>query len=142
MNIESSADMVQLMRQILPQRGHSLGTVWLIGVDADHNINVIDRTRCSPEEFNLFKDTLAPNPYDPCRIAFSKGASFMFLVHTHKAGDVKPSKDDFRFTQRQMDEGKVFAVRVVDHIIISGDEYYSMADNGTLGMPENLLHLI
>jgi DNA repair protein RadC len=138
MNIYSSDEIVQLMRRILPHDNTLKNTVWVIGVDGKHDVTFIERTQYSPEEFNLLIDTTLSHLYEPSKIAFIKGVRFMFLIHTHKAGDLMPSKDDCRFTNRQIKEGKILAIRVMDHIIIAGEEYYSMADNGTLGMTQIL----
>lgn len=143
-NINSSAKVAQFMRQIIPPADQDTlpGIVWLIGIDTKGEICVIERTQCTPEGFNMFAATLIPAQWEPYRIACCRSARYMFLVHTHKAGNPKPSKEDLRFTERQMKEGKAFAVQVIDHIILSGDEHYSMADYGVLGMSEKLFNLI
>ena len=144
LEINSSHKIAQLMRLLIPpaDKDTLLGAVWLIGIDAAHNICVIERTQCSPEGFNMFKDTLLPSRWEPYRIACSNGSRYMILVHTHRAGDLMPSKEDLVFTRRQIQDGKDLAVQVIDHIIISGDEHYSMADNGILGISPDLLKTI
>lgn len=142
--INSSYKVAQLMRLIMPpaDKDNLLGIVWFIGVDTAHNICVIERTQATPEGFNMFRDTLFPTHWEPCRIACSNGSRYMILVHTHKVGDLMPSKEDLVFTRRQMQDGKDLAVQVIDHIILAGDEHYSMADNGILGISPDLLRAI
>jgi DNA repair protein RadC len=138
MSITSSAETYKLMKQILQGQKNISEQVWVIGFDRLQNIEFIEKTTCTPEEFNIFSDTFKKVYNEPSRMSFCRASSRMILVHTHKPGYTKPTKEDFRFTKRQMDECRKLAVQFIDHIIISGDKYYSMADEGTLGMSGDL----
>lgn len=59
-------------------------------------------------------------------------ASAVVLSHNHPSGSLKPSKGDFRLTQKLVQAGKLLDVAVADHIIIGERGYYSFADSGTL----------
>jgi DNA repair protein RadC len=61
-------------------------------------------------------------------------ASGLACVHNHPTGDCTPSKEDKQFTRELCQACKVMQTRVVDHIIIGDDTYFSFADRGQLGV--------
>lgn len=59
-------------------------------------------------------------------------ASFVIIGHNHPGGTLKPSSNDVAVTRKIRDTLKPFAIRVLDHIIVCGEENYSFAVNGLL----------
>ncbi|MGY6520406.1 MAG: RadC family protein [Mongoliitalea sp.] len=59
-------------------------------------------------------------------------ANGMILVHNHPSGNVKPSEQDRRLTQKLVDVGKNLEVSVLDHLIFTDVAYFSFADEGLL----------
>ena len=64
--------------------------------------------------------------------ALKNKASSVILAHNHPDGDVTPSRDDRETTKRIRDALKLVDIPLVDHIIVSGDEYFSFCDAGYL----------
>jgi DNA repair protein RadC len=64
--------------------------------------------------------------------AVSNLASGIILVHNHPSGNISPSKEDQRITQKVIGGLKLLDVSVLDHVIIAGKNYYSFADQGEL----------
>lgn len=57
-------------------------------------------------------------------------ASAVILCHNHPSGNLKPSEQDIRLT-KQIKEGlKLLDVKVLDHIILTTDSFYSLTDEG------------
>ncbi|HHX96394.1 MAG TPA: RadC family protein [Clostridia bacterium] len=54
------------------------------------------------------------------------------LAHNHPGGSLKPSPADLQITQLIKNALKAISVKVVDHIIVAGEEYLSMAEEGLL----------
>ena len=52
-------------------------------------------------------------------------ASSIILVHNHPAGSVKPSKEDLFLTNNLIRIGKIIGIRIIDHLIIGDNNYYS-----------------
>jgi len=67
-----------------------------------------------------------------CRDALVDIASAVVLVHTHPSGAVNPSIEDNSVTEKLRDALDLFDIKLVDHLIIGGTEYYSFADHGKL----------
>ena len=65
------------------------------------------------------------SPQAVFRDALLVGAEFIILVHNHPAGDPNPSEDDRRLTDRLTECGKLIGVKLVDHIIIAGNDSFS-----------------
>lgn len=59
-------------------------------------------------------------------------ASAIVLVHNHPSGNLKPSEQDRRLTQRLKEVGRNLEVPVLDHIIFTDVAYFSFADEGLL----------
>jgi DNA repair protein RadC len=52
------------------------------------------------------------------------------LAHNHPSShDPAPSEEDIQLTQRLKTAGDIVGIKVLDHIVIGGDSYYSFADN-------------
>lgn len=61
----------------------------------------------------------------------SNAVSF-FLIHNHPSGNVSPSRDDDRLTGVISEAGKMMNIRLLDHIIIGRDKYFSYSDEGKI----------
>lgn len=66
------------------------------------------------------------------RILVEVSATQFVLVHNHPSGNNQPSGNDKQVTERLKKAGEVFDIRLIDHVIIAGDTYYSFADEGCL----------
>ncbi len=64
--------------------------------------------------------------------ALKANACAMILAHNHPSGDVFPSEQDRRITKRLVEMGRILDISVLDHMIISPDNYFSFADEGEL----------
>jgi DNA repair protein RadC len=56
----------------------------------------------------------------------------IILSHNHPSGNLKPSKADEELTQKIKVAASYHDIRVIDHIIITSEGYYSFADEGLL----------
>ena len=64
--------------------------------------------------------------------ALLANASCIMLAHNHPSGNVQPSSDDNKITKRIMEAAKLFDITVLDHLIITNENYYSFTDNGNI----------
>ncbi len=72
------------------------------------------------------------HPRDVFKEAYLLNATSIICVHNHPSGEVKPSKEDINLTIRLKEIGVLMGIRVVDHIIIGDDKYYSFLENGKI----------
>ncbi len=68
------------------------------------------------------------HPREVFREAIRQAAHAVILMHNHPSGDPSPSPQDKGITMRLEDAGDVIGIKVLDHIILGGDDYYSFKD--------------
>ncbi len=56
-------------------------------------------------------------------------AAAIICVHNHPSGDPHPSREDIDFTSALRSAGEVLQIKVLDHIVIGNNTYYSLLDN-------------
>ena len=66
------------------------------------------------------------------KMAVDRLASGIIAVHNHPSGNLHPSAEDDRITKKIKEAAQILDMRLLDHLIISPDSYYSYADSGTL----------
>lgn len=66
------------------------------------------------------------------REALDSLASGMILCHNHPSGSAKPSGEDNCTTFKLKEAGEVMDVKLLDHIIVCDDDYYSYRDDGKI----------
>jgi len=72
------------------------------------------------------------HPREVFRRAVREGAAASAFVHNHPSGIPKPSPQDRALTRRLVKAGKLMGIRVLDHVIVGDDRYYSFAEHGLL----------
>lgn len=64
--------------------------------------------------------------------ALEEDATSIVLCHNHPSGSLRPSASDEDLTKKIKLAAAYFDIKVIDHIIVSEDGYYSFADEGIL----------
>ena len=64
--------------------------------------------------------------------ALEEDAVSLILCHNHPSGSLKPSRADEELTQKIKEAARYFDIKVLDHLIVSDDGYFSFADEGIL----------
>ena len=57
--------------------------------------------------------------------AIKHRANSIILGHNHPSGDPSPSTEDINITHRLIDAGNILGIKVLDHIIVGGENYIS-----------------
>lgn len=61
------------------------------------------------------------------RPALDLGTTDVILIHNHPSGSIIPSRDDCVLTTSIRDVLRMVNIAVVDHIVVGGDKFFSMA---------------
>ena len=56
----------------------------------------------------------------------------MVLVHNHPSGDPSPSSEDKKLTAQVKEAGALLGIRLLDHIIIGDNSYFSFKERGII----------
>ena len=82
---------------------------------------------------NIFRGTIDSAtiyPRDLVEKSLSLGASYVIITHNHPSGIAKPSKEDIDITEVLYKAFKMVDIRMLDHIIIAGNSFYSFREDG------------
>jgi len=66
------------------------------------------------------------------RKALDAEATSIILCHNHPSGSLKPSRADEELTRKIKEAASYFDIKVMDHLIVSEQGYYSFSDEGIL----------
>ncbi len=66
------------------------------------------------------------------RRALLAHATHIALCHNHPSGNVNPSIDDDRITEKVKNAAKTMDITLLDHVVFSDEGYYSYAEEGRL----------
>lgn len=119
--ISSDKDVIPLVAEIAGRKQEFFLT---LSIDGANNliekrtvaIGTVNQSLIHPRE--IFAD------------AVNDRAVGIILVHNHPSGNHSPSVEDYKVTDRMVTAGKLMGIRVMDHIIISKNGYYSFEKNG------------
>ncbi len=75
------------------------------------------------------------HPRQVVEMALRNRASSVMFIHNHPAGTARPSTDDLRLTETLVKALQPLSIKVLDHIVVAGDQAYSFARGNV--MPEN-----
>jgi DNA repair protein RadC len=81
------------------------------------------------DEVEVARGTLARvdvHPRDVFRPLIRVSAAYGVVAHNHPSGDVSPSPDDLAITERLRDAGDLIGIPIVDHIIMTEEDYRSI----------------
>lgn len=64
--------------------------------------------------------------------AIKSNACSIVLAHNHSSSNTKPSQEDINLTRKIKEGGDLLDIKILDHVIVTLDSYYSFADEGML----------
>ena len=97
----------------------------------------LDVTKKVIKDKLLFKGTLnysLVHPREVFKEAFLLNATAIICVHNHPSGNIKPSKQDIEITNNLVELGLIHGIKVLDHVIISDNSYYSFLENNKISL--------
>lgn len=80
------------------------------------SIGSVDHTFMAPRE--ILRDAVLAN------------ASALVVAHNHPSGDPEPSRDDEAVTRRLASAGELIGVDLLDHLVVGGERWVSLARRG------------
>lgn len=81
------------------------------------------------------KGSLSAAIVDPkviIQLGLAVNASSIIVGHNHPSGDTQPSMEDTKITSRLDEATKLIGLKLLDHLIITDDSYYSFKENDNL----------
>ncbi len=122
--IKCSKDVADIFQPLLSDLVHE--EFWVLFLNRSNR--VIDRMKLSQGGIS--------GTVTDVRIIMKKAveylASGIIVCHNHPSGNLNPSESDAKITQKIKEAGNLLDIQLLDHIIISENDYYSFADNGLI----------
>jgi len=75
-------------------------------------------------------DTSVVHPREVFKEAISASAAAVIFVHNHPSGDTEASEEDVGLTKRLAEVGEIMGIDVLDHIILTDNDYLSLKGKG------------
>lgn len=122
--ITSSNDVIEIFQPLLADLPHE--EFWILLLNRANR--VIERVRISEGGFTA---TIV-DVRKIMRIALDHQAIGIILCHNHPSGNHNPSEDDLKITQKIKQASATMDVSLLDHVIVTDQKCYSMADNSVL----------
>ncbi|MDY0227124.1 MAG: DNA repair protein RadC [Desulfomicrobium apsheronum] len=72
------------------------------------------------------------HPREVFKSALLSSAAAVIFLHNHPSGETNPSREDFEITKRLKEAGDLLGIRVLDHLIIGEQGFYSFANDGSI----------
>lgn len=99
---------------------------WVIGLNTKNVVKYVELVSLG----NL--NTSIVHPREVFRLAIMKGVNSIIVGHNHPSGDIEPSQDDIAITSRLAEGGKILGIKVLDHVIVTENNFYSMRQAGRM----------
>lgn len=122
--IKNSGDIAEYLRQQLQYKKHEVFAVVFL-----NNANKINHFEVISE--GGITGTIA-DPRIIIKKALLHDAVSIVLCHNHPSGSIKPSVQDEVLTDKIKAAALQLDIKVIDHIIVSSEGYFSFADSGLL----------
>ncbi|MBI5551689.1 MAG: DNA repair protein RadC [Desulfobacterales bacterium] len=122
--IESAQDLVEIVLPQLRDRKTEVSKVAFLNSDN----GIIDIGDAAAGTVNHAEPIIR----EIFHAALQKYAAAIICIHNHPSGNTTPSLEDRAFTRELFAAGKIMGIKVLDHIIVGGDTFYSFANDGML----------
>lgn len=122
--ITSSASVFSLMQPVLGELPHE--EFWILYLNNSNKIIA---------KAQLSKGGITGTVVDVRLLyknAIGHGATGIILCHNHPSGALSPSQADRDITKKIKSAGEHLDIKLLDHLIITEEHYYSFADEGIL----------
>ena len=100
--------------------------VLVVILNTKNKINAIHRV------FTGSLNSSVAHPREIFRSALLNNGARILVYHNHPSGNTEPSEADIIFTKRMEEAGSILGIDLLDHIIISGNEWLSLREYGIL----------
>ncbi|OQA89500.1 MAG: hypothetical protein BWY26_01670 [Elusimicrobia bacterium ADurb.Bin231] len=72
------------------------------------------------------------HPREVFNSAITQAAASVIFVHNHPSGNSNPSEEDISITKRLSSAGEILGIEVLDHIIVTKTDFFSMKAKGII----------
>ena len=122
--VKSSKDVVNVLSPRMRDLKKEIFKILLLN-SANRIIDIVEIIQGSVDRAN-------PITREIFQKALENFAASIICVHNHPSGDSSPSKEDNIFTHELVRAGRALQIKVLDHIILGNNEYFSFTEKGKI----------
>jgi DNA repair protein RadC len=126
-HIKSSKDAETILRKYIdPNRINLKEFFWMMALtQANRLLGISEIASGSPQGVSM-------NIKEIFQTILLTNASAIIVAHNHPSGNLKPSQSDRAFTKKLQKLSSLMDVTLLDHVILSSEDYYSFSDDRLL----------
>lgn len=118
----SAEDVYKLVKSKL--KNYTKEHFFVLSFDTRNKLLGIDEISVGTLNANLV------HPRETFEAAIHRHAAQVIIAHNHPSGNPEPSKEDLEITQKLVESGKILGIEVVDHIIVTNKNCFSLQEEG------------
>ena len=99
---------------------------WSIGLDSGNKILYLELVSLGTVNSNIV------HPREVFRLAVQKSVVQIIIVHNHPSGNTEESEADILITARLKKAGEILGIEILDHLIITKDDFMSFKEKKKL----------
>lgn len=122
--ISESTDIFNILQDKIADLNHE--EFWLITMN--QAAKVISRRRISAGGI----DQTTVDVRQIMKYAIHDNATQIAVSHNHPSGNLKPSNEDINVTNKIKKAGELLNIRLIDHVVIGKENFYSFHDHGLI----------
>ncbi len=122
-------DLFEIMRRILFREGRirrNREHFWVIGLSDEYVLQFVESVALGGS------NRLTASPSEVFQLSVHKSSTYVVLSHNHPGCFLQPSDADLDFTDKLIHTAEILDLKVVEHLIINEDSYYSFKDKGLI----------
>lgn len=125
LRIANQEDIARIMQKVLLRQNRinrKKEYFWTIGLNTANDIQYIELVALGS------LNTVAVDPVEIFHIAVSKKCKKIVMVHNHPSGNIQAGEADIKFTRQIIKAANILKIKILDHIIITEENYQSFID--------------
>ena len=122
--ILDSKDIYEVMKEKIGDLNHE--EFWLITMN--QAARIISRRRLSAGGI----DQTTVDVRQVMKYALQDNATQIAISHNHPSGNLTPSNEDTSITRKIKNASELMNIRLIDHVIVAKDRFYSFHDHGLI----------
>lgn len=97
-----------------------------VHLDARHYVSGVEEVSVGTLSSSLV------HPREVFKGAILSNSAGIIVAHNHPSGDLRPSEEDRKVTNRLAAAGELIGIELLDHLILAGGSYLSLKEEGLL----------
>jgi DNA repair protein RadC len=125
--VNTSLDIYEILNPVLMRQSkihRQKEYFWVIGLHSDNSVMYVELSA-----IGILNQCII-DPVEVFSYAVLKKCKRLIIAHNHPSGNLEPSREDITLTKKLISGGNLLNIKILDHIIITEQNYASLYDLG------------